>query len=448
MKCFKSFEDMLGYWAEKTPDAPAFLTERAGERTAVSFSAFDRDVRKRTGELALSGKTSLGVLVNGTYPAIVEILAGVRAGLQVTLLNENADADQVTDADVDLLWGDEDLVEELSPALTKGVKNGKGRILFFTSGTTSRRKAVVLTEQSLCASAYNGGCLLPLEPDDILMSMLPLDHVFGFVCAFLWATSFGAAVALGRGARHYFDDCAFYRPTVLSAVPMLLGFLMQRRLLNAEMRLVLIGAGDCPPDLPQGLKAAGKRVAFGYGLTETSSGVALSLGEDPYAMTVCPEDRVTLGEDGEILIASPTCMMQGYYKDPAATDAVLLGGVLHTGDLGAFDEQGLLHITGRKKEILVFSDGTKIFLPEYERDLRTALSERDFAVVDKAGSPVLVIKGDESERVELTIRLSALMKDLPIGRRLKDIYFVNEPLPRTATGKIKRWELQQKVRSI
>ena len=141
-------------------------------------------------------------------------------------------------------------------------------------------------------------------------------------------------------------------------------------------------------------------------------------------------------------------MMQGYYKDPAATDAVLLGGVLHTGDLGAFDEKGLLHITGRKKEILVFSDGTKIFLPEYERDLRNALSERDFAVVDKAGSPVLVIKGDESERVELTIRLSALMKDLPIGRRLKDIYFVNEPLPRTATGKIKRWELQQKVRSI
>ena len=50
-------------------------------------------------------------------------------------------------------------------SLTKGVKNGKGRILFFTSGTTSRRKAVVLTEQSLCASVYNCGCLLPLEPE-------------------------------------------------------------------------------------------------------------------------------------------------------------------------------------------------------------------------------------------------------------------------------------------
>ncbi|MBR5410927.1 MAG: AMP-binding protein [Clostridia bacterium] len=448
MKCFKSFDEMLEYRVSVAPDAPAFLREKAGEVERVSFLKFRADVLDRAKALTLTGKTSLGVLSDGSYEAIVEALAGIRAGLQITMLGANATPDQITDSDIDLLWGDDDLKEELAPALTAGVKNGKGRILFFTSGTTSRRKAVVLTEQSLCASAYNGGSLLPLEPDDILMCMLPLDHVFGFVCAFLWATSCGAAVALGRGPRHYFDDCAFFQPTALSAVPMLLGFLLQRRLLNPEMRLVLIGAGDCPPELPLALKALGKRVSFGYGLTETSSGVALSLGDDPYAMTVCPEDRITLGDDGEILISAPTCVMQGYYKDPAATDAVLVNGVLHTGDLGAFDEQGLLHITGRKKEILVFSDGTKIFLPEYERDLSGALAGRDFAVVDLSGSPVLVLNGDESERVDLTIRLASVMKDLPIGRRIKDICFISEPLPRTATGKIKRWELQQKVRTV
>lgn len=449
MRCFKSFLDMLGYWSSVSPDAPAFYSEQKGERVSTSFAEASSLVGERARELTKTGKTCLGVVCDGSLSSVVEIFAAASAGMQVSLFGDSVDPELVARTDVDTLWcADEELLEELTPALTSGVKNGKGRMLFFTSGTTDRKKAVVLTEQSLLAAAYNGGSLLPLTPEDNLMCMLPLDHVFGFVCGLLWALSAGAAVSLGRGQRHYFDDCAFFRPTALSAVPMLLGFLLQRRLLNPEMRLVLIGAGDCPPELPLAVKALGKRVSFGYGLTETSSGAALSLEDDPYAMTVCPEDHVMLADDGEILISCPACMMQGYYKDPDATAAVLKDGVLHTGDLGRFDEKGRLYITGRKKEVLVFSDGTKIFLPEYERTLSSALTGRDFAVVDLGGSPVLVLVGDEAERVDLTIRLSFIMKDLPIGRRLKDICFVNEPLPRTATGKIKRWELQQKVRNI
>ena len=75
---------------------------------------------------------------------------------------------------------------------------------------------------------------LVLAPEDVLMCMLPLDHVFGFVCGLLWGLSCGACVALGRGQRHYFDDLKFFKPTALSAVPMLLGFLWQKQLLNRE----------------------------------------------------------------------------------------------------------------------------------------------------------------------------------------------------------------------
>ena len=65
----------------------------------------------------------------------------------------------------------------------------------FTSGTTERARAVVLTEGSLCASAACGSALLPLSGNDTLLCMLPLDHVFGFVCGLLWGLSSGAAVA-------------------------------------------------------------------------------------------------------------------------------------------------------------------------------------------------------------------------------------------------------------
>ena len=441
---FDSFEHLLSHFALSTPDAPALRYEG----TTLSFAALFQSVQKRAEELRKGGKSCLGVLCDGSLENVIEIFAASLAGLQIVLLDASLEADVLKTliryTDVDLLWGDEELCDELSLALMAGVKDGRGKILFFTSGTTERAKAVVLTDRSLCQSAWNGSAKLPLSPDDTLLCLLPLGHVFGFVCGLLWGLSCGACVALGRGARHYLDDCDFYRPTAVSVVPLLLGFLLKQKCINPELKLVLVGAGDCPPALLQAAGALGIRVSFGYGLTETSSGVAISVSGDPYAMEVCPDDTITLAEDGEILIEAPSCMMQGYYKRPDATRAVLRHGVFHTGDLGRFDEEGKLHITGRKKDILVLPDGTKIFLPEYESALMQALGHTELAVTLRGERPLLVYSG-EGDREKLREKLRELMRTLPRGQQIADILTTDEPLPRTATGKIKRWELQQKV---
>ena len=441
---FDSFEHLLSHFALSTPDAPALRYEG----TTLSFAALFQSVQKRAEELRKCGKSCLGVLCDGSLENVIEIFAASLAGLQIVLLDASLEADVLKTliryTDVDLLWGDEELCDELSLALMAGVKDGRGKILFFTSGTTERAKAVVLTDRSLCQSAWNGSAKLPLSPDDTLLCLLPLGHVFGFVCGLLWGLSCGACVALGRGARHYLDDCDFYRPTAVSVVPLLLGFLLKQKCINPELKLVLVGAGDCPPALLQAAGALGIRISFGYGLTETSSGVAISVSGDPYAMEVCPDDTITLAEDGEILIEAPSCMMQGYYKRPDATRAVLRHGVFHTGDLGRFDEEGKLHITGRKKDILVLPDGTKIFLPEYESALMQALGHTELAVTLRGERPLLVYSG-EGDREKLREKLGELMRTLPRGQQIADILITDEPLPRTATGKIKRWELQQKV---
>ena len=441
---FDSFEHLLSHFALSTPDAPALRYEG----TTLSFAALFQSVQKRAEELRKGGKSCLGVLCDGSLENVIEIFAASLAGLQIVLLDASLEEDVLKTliryTDVDLLWGDEELCDELSLALMAGVKDGRGKILFFTSGTTERAKAVVLTDHSLCQSAWNGSAKLPLSSDDTLLCLLPLGHVFGFVCGLLWGLSCGACVALGRGARHYLDDCDFYRPTAVSVVPLLLGFLLKQKCINPELKLVLVGAGDCPPALLQAAGALGIRVSFGYGLTETSSGVAISVSGDPYAMEVCPDDTITLAEDGEILIEAPSCMMQGYYKRPDATRAVLRHGVFHTGDLGRFDEEGKLHITGRKKDILVLPDGTKIFLPEYESALMQALGHTELAVTLRGERPLLVYSG-EGDREKLREKLRELMRTLPRGQQIADILITDEPLPRTATGKIKRWELQQKV---
>ena len=441
---FDSFEHLLRHFAETSPDAPALRYEKE----TLSFSQLLARVLARAEELKGEGKTCLGLLCDGSLDNVVEIFAANLAGLQLVLLDASLESEVLKTliryTDVDTLWGDEDLKEELELSLMAGVKDGKGKILFFTSGTTERSKAVVLTDHSLCQSAWNGSAKLPLAPEDTLLCLLPLGHVFGFVCGLLWGLSCGACVALGRGPRHYIDDCDFYRPTAVSVVPMLLGFLIQRRCVNPELRLVLVGAGDCPQRLLAAAGAMGLRVSFGYGLTETSSGVAISVRGDPFAMEVCPDDTITIAEDGEILIEAPTCMMLGYYKRPDATRAVLRDGVFHTGDLGRFDEEGLLHITGRKKDMLVLPDGTKIFLPEYEGALMQALGHTELAVALFNERPVLIFSGEGDEAAILD-KLRDVIGSLPRGQQIARVIVTDEPLPRTATGKIKRWELQQKV---
>ena len=440
---FDSFDHLLSHWARETPDACALRHERG----ACTFRQLYELVQTRAETLRRSGKTCLGILSDGSFDCVVNIFAANLAGLQIVMLDENAPEDTLRQliryTDIDTLWGDVDLADELSDALTTGVTDGAGRILFFTSGTTEQARAVVLTDHSLCQSAWNGSEKLPLSPADTLLNLLPLGHVFGFVCGLLWGLSCGAAVALGRGARHYADDCAFFRPTAVSVVPMLLGFLMKLQALNPELKLILVGAGDCPPQLLAAAAAQGIRVSFGYGLTETSSGVAISVSGDPFAMEICPDDTVTLAEDGEILIQAPTCMMQGYYKLPDATAAVLQGGVLHTGDLGYLDEAGRLHVTGRKKEMLVLSDGTKLYLPEYEQALSDALGGEPVCVLLINDLPILVLEGGMRDAAPIWAKIRPVLDARPRNQQIRFIEFYEKPLPRTASGKIMRWAVQR-----
>ncbi len=445
---FQSFTEMLTYYAENGSNQTALIYDKDGTILSLSYGELLEMTQQRKEELLASGKTSIGIFCSSTVECIVTVFAAATADMQLVMLDgviaEEHIAKQIKAGDVDMLWSDgKKSIAGFEQFLTDGVEKNAGRMLFFTSGTTGISKAVVLTEQSLCASAYNGSEKLPLSPEDTLLCLLPLSHVFGFVCSLLWGLSCGAAVALGRGARQMPFDLQYFRPTAVSVVPMLLGFLIKQKLLNDNLSLVLIGAGDCPEKLLDAVAAMGKRVSFGYGLTETSSGVAISVTGDPHAMEICPDDTVTIAPDGEILIQAPTCMMQGYYKDKESTQAVLKDGVLFSGDLGYIDLDGRLHITGRKKEMLVLPSGTKIYLPDYEHDIAKALENAELAVILLKAKPVLVIKELPEKRQEILDKLAQVMKKSPRAHRITDVIFTDKPLPRTATGKIKRWEIQK-----
>ena len=452
---YTGFEHFLEESNRIRPGSVLFLYEKDGRPATSTVSKFYSDVLHRAADFKLCGKKCAAVICDGSYASVVAVFASVLSGMQTVLLDENAPSSllelQLQETDVEMLLGDDELADELRPFLrsdnSPGISEAKPhQILFFTSGTTSQVKAVILTDQSLMASAWNGSTLLALKESDILLNLLPMNHVFGFVCGMLWGLECNAVVALGRGARYYLEDLSFFRPTVISAVPLLLSFLMKFNVLNEELRLILIGAGSCPQELFDTISAMGIGIAYGYGLTETSSGVALSMDGDPYAMRLCPDVNISLSDDGEILIEAGECMMTGYYKRPEDTAAALIGDILITGDLGRFDEDGKLYITGRKKEILLLADGTKIFLPEYEMKLQTVLKDREYAVIEYSQVPVLIIRGQEEERPAILESLKKVMADYPRGQQLRGIYFTSRPLPRTATGKVRRWVLENKMK--
>lgn len=448
---FTDFRSLIRYGADNYPDKTAFVYDDEGKKT-LSYGEFYKRVAAREAEYRSMDCSSLGLY--GTYGAewLINMFASVLSGKQTVLLDPMMDKSTVQKlsfyADIDYLCTDDNTADvldglTLSPLKKTEIREDEGHLLFFTSGTTEMSKAVELTSFNLCSSARNGQDKLPCLFDDTLLCVLPLSHVFGFVCGMLWPLTQGATIALGRGLRYITSDCAHFNPTIISVVPSILNYLVATKALNKSLRVILVGAGPAGKEVLSAVKALGYTVSFGYGLTETASGVAISCGDDPFAMSVCVDSVITLAEDGEILIKNDKCMMVGYYKRPEDTAVALEGGVLHTGDTGFFDENGLLHISGRKKDIIVLSNGTKIFLPEWEQELGALIKVDELAIVERGATltAVFVKKDGELDQEYVKAKLKEFNSTKPFSQHVDATEIRALPLPRTATGKIKRWAL-------
>ena len=164
-------------------------------------------------------------------------------------------------------------------------------------------------------------------------------------------------------------------------------------------------------------------------------------------MYPCPGADIRIEEDGEISVATP-CMMQGYL----GRDPMFENGRFYTGDLGWFDEKGRLHLIGRKKDVLIMPDGTKIFCPQYEDDLSRETGLADLGVTMKDGQVILVVGSytdGPAEAAALRRLLKAIKdynKDLPLPQQISDIIVMSEALPRSVIGKLKRHDLQELIR--
>ena len=294
--------------------------------------------------------------------------------------------------------------------------------VMFTSGTTGNPKGVMLTHKNLMANLESVRQHIPGEPSYRLVSILPLSHMFEQVGGLLIPLSAGANVTYPASLKPVtlLKTLAERRATLLLVVPQALDLLLKgverevsrqgrervwrlllnaarfapypvRRLLFRSVRrrfggaLTHIVAGGAALDPHLGAKwaAMGFKLIQGYGATEASPVISCHTIRNPRydsAGPPIPGVDVRIASDGEIMVRGPN-LTPGYWKAPEQTARVFTDGWYHTGDQGFLDENGFIHVNGRKKDMIVLANGQNVFPEDVEATLQRHPAVEDAAVV-------------------------------------------------------------------
>ena len=325
-------------------------------------------------------------------------------------------------------------------------------MIVFTSGTTSEPRGAELTVKGLETFCAAWGSVLPMEPGDRSLMLLPLHHIFG-ICVVYLMLSRGVALGVCPDFRRIYDTFERFRVNYAFLVPALAEILAQKiqqkgdtaeAALGKPIDWILTGGAALPRRTYERLTGLGVKVVTAYGLTETTALFsATPLSGDPHVgsqglSALVKDVEAKVSEDGELLIKGP-CVMKGYFKKPEKTAQVVdVDGWFHTGDLGHIDGDGFVWITGRASRTIILSSGKKIAPEELEEKLLTLPGVREALVTGEGESREVKAEVFPSMSEEFVRNaISQLNLTLPVYKRIKTVVIRKEPFPRTSSGKIK-----------
>jgi len=384
--------------------------------------------------------------------------------------------------------------------------------IVYSSGTGGRPKGCVMTHENYLEQCVALTSLYPFAPGMRYLSILPTNHAIDFMVGFFGPFICGAAVVHLRTLRPEYVREAFvkYKITYVSLVPLVLKNLqkglqarfdalapgkrkvfdalvavnkavtkrrpllgLSRRLLKqvhdafgGELRAIIVGGAFTEPETLQFFYDLGIPVANGYGLTEAGTAITVNDLKPFRADTVGKplpgmEVRVVHPDAegiGEVAVRSKT-VMSGYLNEPELTAETIVNGWLMTGDLGRFDLTGHLQLFGRKKNMIVTEEGKNIY-PEDVESVFESLAVKEFCVMavnyiwpqrSMVGEQLVLVmhlEPGQSLTKDLRQEIAARNNKLLNYKRVRGIVLTTEEFPRTASMKIKRNVLAERLAKL
>jgi acyl-CoA synthetase (AMP-forming)/AMP-acid ligase II/putative sterol carrier protein len=339
--------------------------------------------------------------------------------------------------------------------------------LMYTSGTTGKPKGVMLSHRGVVAGARVKTERVPISPADRGLCVLPLFHSGGLNDLAFPSMYRAATIVLRRSfsASEFWDCIERYRINVFYIVPTMWNILLRAAesstVDTSSVRFGLSGAAPIPPEqLEECKKRFGVPIIEGYGLTESSGGIAANtLERSKYGSVGLPFEGLDLqvfdpdekplpaGQIGEIVVRGEI-VMQGYWGRAEATAETIVDGWLHTGDLGYLDDDGFLFIADRKKEMII-RGGLNVYPKEIENAIAEHPAVAAVAVIpeahDKYGQVakacVVRVRGEQLEEEELRGFLAGRLAEY----KVPDAFVFRASLPRNAIGKVVKKQLAREI---
>jgi long-chain acyl-CoA synthetase len=402
----------------------------------------------------------------------------------------------------------EDLPESQMPSAE--VKPHDLLAIVYTSGTTGNAKGVMLTHNNIVTNVVSVLKSIKIGPGDNFLSVLPIHHMFETTAGLMGAFFDGGCVTYAESLKSYnlLKNMQETGVTVMCGVPLLYNLLyngiereveekgvvtralfgllkslakifkpepIRRKLFSmlhkkygGKIRFFVSGGAAIDPEVIKGFELYGITILQGYGLTESSPILTFnSLGHNRVGAVGRAVEKVEIKitEQGEIIARGPN-IMQGYYKRPDLTAEVLQNGWLYTGDIGRFDQDGYLYITGRSKDVIVSGAGVNIYPDEIEFFLNKVPGVKESCVLGKKIGEGLrkgmeevwaVIVPDyeyfqkhrleEQGKIEKHIRTEVEKLNLKLVeyKRVAKFKIRSIELPKTTTRKVRRFQVKKEM---
>ncbi len=394
------------------------------------------------------------------------------------------------------LSGLEKLLEEGRALLGAGERGpadcpqdvNKLALIVYTSGTTGGSKGVMLSQANLLAD-INEGCR-NFDPEGPSLSVLPYHHMFGLVVALMMLVNWRSTVFINSGLKTLMADFQEQKPVTTMLVPlhiqtfhrmvmekakkegkykklragMRLSLLLYRLGIDAraklmaevrapfggELRYILVGGAALDPFYEREYRAWGIDLITAYGATECSPGIAASRNhhhKDGAVGLPVRGNEVRAAADGEIMIRGPIVMM-GYWRDEAATAQAIRDGWYASGDLGYVDADGFVFLTGRKKNLIILSDGENVSPEALESRLELIEGVAEVLVYQDGDEIAAAIFPDEAhmgDQAWFDRKIAKFNETLPPAQRIRRVTLRATEFPKNSSRKILRHEARKEI---